>query len=328
VTSFFNPAGYKTKLHNYRVFRSSSKKQGLKLLAVELAFGEKPFELDEQDADILIQRRSDSVMWQKERLLNLGADCLPEDCDKVAWLDCDIIFNNSAWIQETSDLLELFVVVKPFTTGVRLLKDTVYNPEKDTIESKGWTNNEIFYAISRMSSPQEFGLGWAIRRSVLQKHGLYDKMIIGSGDTVIHDALRRGRSTFSPEQIPVSLLRDQNKWAKAFYADTHGSVSSAGGLAYHLWHGDFKQRYHIDRHILKDYDFDLRKDIKLDQGGCWAWSSKKKDLHRAVKDFFHVRNEDSDQMPDFKDRKIRRLEQKIRALKKELADAKQAHKPK
>ena len=99
ITVFFNPAGYKNKYENYRIFRDSLKRQGLKLLAVELSFGDR-FELKSTDADLLIQIKGDSrnIMWQKERMLNIGLDKLPKDCDKIAWLDCDVIFkNNNFW---------------------------------------------------------------------------------------------------------------------------------------------------------------------------------------------------------------------------------------
>ncbi|MDD5226815.1 MAG: hypothetical protein PHV97_06525 [Candidatus Omnitrophica bacterium] len=325
MTSFFNPSGYKTKLRNYRLFRKASQQQGLKLLAVELAFGRTPFELAKGDADILIRLRSNSVMWQKERLLNVGFENLPKDCDKVAWLDCDIVFSHPGWVQETADLLEHFVVVRPYSMGVRLLEGVTYVPAKDVVRLEGRDNHKIFSTMSRMPTRGDFGLACAIRRSVLKKHGLYDKMILGSADTVIHNAFFLGKSSFTRAQLPGGLLRDQNRWAKAVYADVRGSVSSAKGLAYHLWHGDHQQRYHIDRHVLNDYAFNFRKDIKIDRQGCWTWSSRKKELHDALKDFFRVRNEDGDQIPDFKDRKIQRLRAQISELKDELYSLK--HKP-
>jgi hypothetical protein len=106
IAVYFNSHGYKNKLKHYRRFRQANQKQGLRLLSVELAFNNHPFELNSGDADILIQRRSSSVMWQKERLLNIALKALPPDCDKLVWLDADIIFHNDNWIEESCRLLE------------------------------------------------------------------------------------------------------------------------------------------------------------------------------------------------------------------------------
>src|SRR5450759_1082712 len=68
ITSYFNPVGYRRRLSNFRIFRERLK---VPLVVVELTYGS-DFELQEQDADILIQLRGGAVLWQKERLLNLA----------------------------------------------------------------------------------------------------------------------------------------------------------------------------------------------------------------------------------------------------------------
>ena len=88
VTSYFNPAGYRRRKANYRVFRE---RLPLPLLTVEWSpTGQ--FELQPGDADILIQLTGGDVMWQKERLLNIGVERLPSQCKHVAWVDCDLVF--------------------------------------------------------------------------------------------------------------------------------------------------------------------------------------------------------------------------------------------
>jgi hypothetical protein len=51
ITCYFNPAGYRRRLENYRTFRQRLK---VPLVAVELSFGEE-FQLASGDADILVQ---------------------------------------------------------------------------------------------------------------------------------------------------------------------------------------------------------------------------------------------------------------------------------
>ena len=69
IASFFNPLGYQTRLTNYRIFR---RHLGVPLLTVEQGYDGR-FELDGQDATILVQVPARDVMWQKERLLNLAS---------------------------------------------------------------------------------------------------------------------------------------------------------------------------------------------------------------------------------------------------------------
>ena len=83
ITSYFNPMRSMRRLQNFRIFRN---RLTVPLVAVELSYGA-DFELQEPDADILIQLRGGALLWQKDRLLNLALEALPDDCRKVAWLD-------------------------------------------------------------------------------------------------------------------------------------------------------------------------------------------------------------------------------------------------
>ena len=74
ITCYFNPVGYRRWLENCRTFRQHLK---VPLVAVELSFGEE-FELAAGDAHILVQLRSSSVLWQKERLLDVALRSLPD----------------------------------------------------------------------------------------------------------------------------------------------------------------------------------------------------------------------------------------------------------
>src|SRR5262245_3945888 len=76
ITAYFNPVGYARRLANYRVFRAHLP---IPLLTVELAIG-RDAELTAADADVLVQLRTDAVLWHKERLLNIALVRLPQCC--------------------------------------------------------------------------------------------------------------------------------------------------------------------------------------------------------------------------------------------------------
>lgn len=128
ITTFYNPAGYTNKMTHLRRFAHGVRAQGLRLMVVELAFGDAPFEVPAGLSDRLVRRRAESVLWQKERLLNIGLRDLPTACDKVCWLDADLIFENDDWASETSRLLDSYVVVQPFESACWLPKGATAAP--------------------------------------------------------------------------------------------------------------------------------------------------------------------------------------------------------
>ena len=101
ITCYFNPAGYRRRIANYRAFRRCL---AVPLVTVEISF-DGHFELERDDADVLVQVCGDSILWQKERLLNIGVKSVPGTCDNIAWLDCDVIFASDEWMERTSRLV-------------------------------------------------------------------------------------------------------------------------------------------------------------------------------------------------------------------------------
>ena len=116
ITSFFNPAGFNSRLANYRVFRE---RLGIPLLTVEMTF-DGNFALNSDDCDILLQLRGEDVMWQKECLLNLAVNRLPAECDLVAWIDCDVVFEAPDWDVALTEALDQYALVHLFDHRVNL----------------------------------------------------------------------------------------------------------------------------------------------------------------------------------------------------------------
>jgi hypothetical protein len=129
VTSYFNPQRYNTKRRNYELFLDNIERSQLKWMVVECAFGNAPFELKRSPR--VLQVRARHIMWQKERLLNLAIQQLPDSCEKVAWVDCDILFENADWVVQTSALLDQVPVVQPFDRAVRLPMGRLRHNETD-----------------------------------------------------------------------------------------------------------------------------------------------------------------------------------------------------
>jgi len=305
ISTFFNPTKYKIKYKNYKIFRENIKRQGLKLIVVELVFGNDPFELKREDADILIQIRTDAdnVLWQKEAMLNIALSRLPSDCDKVIWIDSDIIFKNENWLKETCKLLEEYVVVQPFSKVVRLKKGKTSVSLRRKIP-EGTGDGHIYQGIAYGIANNNAGiiedkwLGltgfvWAARRVIFKDQSFYDRMILGGGDLLMANAFYGLNNFRKNADHPFNVVLLEDKWIHKMYQKVNGSVYYVNGEIMHLWHGNQKDKAYITRDsILRLNNFDPAEDVKADKKGVLVWATEKYDLREAVREYFWNRNED------------------------------------
>lgn len=300
VTCYFNPARYKTKRRNFDAFMAGMRTAGANVLVVELAFGDDPFEL-EPGAHV-VQLRGSDILWQKERLLNLAASRLPGTCRKVGWFDADVIFKEPDWLERTSDALERFMVVQPFSHAVRLNRD---NRDDGT---GVW--DESFAALyvrdRRLARTAPYrlhghtGYAWAARRELFDQCGLYDACLTGSSDHLMAHVFAAGmvNSPCMPATLGGSPRYVDHflRWAIKTRDFVGANLGVVPGRILHLWHGDIADRRYseLDRQLRKlDYDPDLH--LAADESGLWKWSAATpaqiKDWSNAL---FANRNEDGD----------------------------------
>ena len=301
ITSYFNPAGYLSRLPNYKAFRS---KLAVPLVAVELSFTGK-FELGLEDADILVQIAGGDVLWQKERLLNLALASLPADCDYVAWIDGDVVFLNPDWPAQAAAALDEFSMIHLYGESCNLAPGARPGPgaglcvplcesvarkiRSGTVEPSDLYNTK--FPLLRKSS---VGLAWAMRRDVLAGHRLYDACILGSGDRAIVCA---GLGKFDYGIAAVGMRGRQIEhylaWARPFSDAVRGNIGYIDGRICHLWHGDLMNRRYSLRHEgLAPFRFDPFTDIVIDPNGCWRWKGSKTEMHEYVRAYFESRKED------------------------------------
>ncbi len=301
ITCYFNPAGYRRRRENYRIFRE---RLGVPLVTVELGFD--GLELQPGDADSLIQLCEGDIMFQKERLLNLALGALPRDCASVAWLDCDVLFERPDWPLLALEGLQRHALVHLFQARLDLPRD--YDgagfPPADVpptamssiykIRELNALPEDMFVPNSVLRSGCGNGLAWAARRDLLDRHGLYDASILGSGDQAVVCASYglfdhyTGLRSFTEAQA-----RHYRAWARPFFDSVRGRVGWAAGRVFHLWHGERANRKYERRYQdIAGYRFDPYVDIALSPEGCWRWNSEKPELHEHVKRYFRSRNED------------------------------------
>jgi hypothetical protein len=298
ITTYFNPAGYSNKIVHLRSFAAKVRKQGLQLLIVEAAFGDQEFILEEELADRILRIRAPDILWLKERLINLGVQSLPPDCDRVAWIDGDIFFGNSDWVSATAEKLQRYAVVQPYSSAYWLNRsvapdDELLTPENSYLTRQGTAFSERWNE-GREAIGGHMGFAWAARRDVFNQCGLYDYCIVGGGDYVAASAMY-GLSAFGYLKLVCTPLQRLHVtgWMQRFHAIVRGSVSHVDGSIFHLWHGDRDNRQYVARFKpLIDSEFDPEVDIAPSASGCWQWASNKTSLHEEVYKYFLSRQEE------------------------------------
>lgn len=299
ITVFFNPAGFSSLLNNYFIFSENIKRQGLRLITVECAFNDGPFYIPE--GPDVHRLRSNSIMWQKERLINYGVSKLPDDCKYYAWIDCDVLFHSDDWADQACKKLESADVVQLFKKVFFMPKGMLkYDGSKvPFMQSVIWQwkihKNWLQRRRSKELGFSVPGFAWAAKKETFADlGGIYDRNIIGSGDTFLVDCYLNswdihGFSSKFNDHMKVALMNYYERLkSKNLTLDYVGVDIS------HLWHGSMKNRKYMDRHdIILQYDYDPLVDIDL-QNNVFEWSSDKNKMHEAIKQYFFNRQEDHD----------------------------------
>jgi len=298
VSTYFDSEGYSSKLRALRSYLRSVDESGIPLLLVEGAFGKRPFLLPESER--VLHVRCPSVMWQKERLLNVAIKNLPPSCRKVAWLDTDIFFENPRWAVETSELLDRVPVVQPFDVALWLPKGTT------RFRGRGITwpgfaavaqRHPGLFLSGDFDRHGHSGYAWAARRDVVEQHGLYDRSVVGSGDHLMAHAMMGDLSSpcVTNSVGSTNPFRESfHAWAKPFHRAVRSTVGFVGGAVLHRWHGDRKKRRYYKRMVgLLARRYDPSLDVRVSISGALEWTEHGAALGRWMKDYFTGRQEDA-----------------------------------
>jgi hypothetical protein len=294
---YFNSENFRSKYRNLLRFLRPIVASGSYFQIVECAFGQQPFVLSPSQSVLSVRARD--VMWQKERLLNIALASLPRQYTKVAWLDCDLLFENAQWMSQTSVLLDKCAVVQPFKHVVRLSEGhTVFHGKGDRWKSFGavYKKTPDLRLKGHFDRHGHTGFAWAARRELLEDYGLYDFCIAGSGDHMIAHGFCGDLDSPCIRRILCGNSAHHcafERWARAVSADVRGRIGYVPGTILHLWHGDLlNRRYVLRNEELAAFHFDPERDLRVGPNGCWEWNSVKPDLHRWALEYFGKRQED------------------------------------
>jgi hypothetical protein len=328
VTTVFNPIRYKTRWKWYQYFSKYVVESGAKLITVEAAFGDREFVLKrlapDGDGHRYVQVTTDSELWVKENMTDIGISHLPRDAKYVGWVDADVTFarQGEGWVHETLHQLQHYQVVQMFSDAVDL--GPLYIP-------LAWHKSFMWCYHHNVPLPTGFepgeggsgyyqpaptgsrtgpktpggpnmwhpGFAWAARRDTLDKlGGLIDFAILGAGDNhMARGLIGKIEDSIHPKIHPryrEKLLEWQAK------ADRHvdRNVGYVSGLLIHYWHGRKVQRGYWRRwSILTEQAYNPDTDILFDSQGLMKLVDGGTERQRVLRDrimrYFRSRNEDS-----------------------------------
>jgi hypothetical protein len=271
VTSYYNPCKYKIKKINYKKFKKNIELNKINLITFELAPSESDFEIEDS-----IKFIGNPLFWPKENLLSQCLKLYPQE-DKIAWVDCDIIFENNNWFKETEEKLEKYDVLQLFEE-VNFLKKTnlIEKKFKSTI-FEFYGNKNFKDGFPNQGHP---GFAWAAKRKYFN---FYRENFVFSSDVIYASSITKNYWIIDSWKIDKDLKTSIIYWCQQ--NNNNAKFGNIKGHINHLWHGSWQNRQYNSRMSLLNY----YKEIKLENN---FFECKNKKIIDIFHKFYKKRNED------------------------------------
>jgi len=271
VTTYYNPCRYKSRLNNYFNFRKNLEKNKIQLITIELASKNEDFEIPDS-----VRFFGNAWLWQKESLISKAINIYSNE--KIAWLDCDIIFENNEWFKEVEEKLEDFDVLQLFEEVNFLNKTNKHSNLKFKSTIFEYQNNPDF--VKGHPNQGHPGFAWAAKRSFTN---FYKKHFIFSGDVVFASSIIKNFWIINSWNISNILKKSIIEWCKSENCDANCGYLK--GKINHLYHGSWKNRQYNSRlKLLQFYD-----KIKIKNG---LFECEDEEINSKFKYFYKKRNDD------------------------------------
>lgn len=270
LTSLFNCPKGSMRHRHYQTFRDNL--GDVPVYTVELAFDDFPFLL--QPGEDVLQLRSTTWMWQRDRIMNRLLEEVPTKYDNIAFIDADILFHNPNWQRDAENMLT--------ECQVGQLWDICYHTDASIQPEKSISNRD--------KGVIHTGYAWVARRKFLDEFGMFDKCPVGGNDVMMTCAYCGWKSHPYFRHMNEAFMRYYRAWAEKVTAATRGDVGYLESNITHLWHGTKQKRDYIGRLSLIN-DFDPATDLKVGTNGCYEWATDKPEMHEGVKNYMKSRTD-------------------------------------
>jgi len=293
ILSISNPCLYATryKLFNEFVRRIEEEEENVNLYVVELIYNDQKFIVTNKNNKNHLQIKSETPLWHKENMINLGVKyLLPKDYKAFAWVDADIEFENNSWALDTLKILNgTKDIVQLFSHCVDM------DSNKETLNifnSFGYSFNKQKRYTRKGIDYWHPGYAWAITRKAYEKlGGLYEIGILGSGDNIMAfsfiNKVEYAKNSYYSDDYNESMLKYQSK-AKIL------RLGYTPGVIRHHYHGSKKNRNYTERwNILINHKFSPKEHLSYDDKGLLIPTKKfTNEFKEDIMKYFKERKED------------------------------------
>jgi hypothetical protein len=322
ITVVEDPLRWRSRYWNYWQFENMVAKSGAYLYTVEIAFGDRCFEVTQENNPRHLQLRSTHELLHKENAINLGVEKLfPKNWKKMAWIDADVNFTRPDWAQETLQLLEHYKVLQLFSHSVDL------GPNYEPLNlNQGFVLHELDPSLNPadqhpggygyyggMKKGKKFklwhpGLAWAWTRDAYDAvGGLMDWVMGGSADYYMARALFNLIATEKEKVKDLNLFKFTKGYRDPCFEWQHRAerfirrnVGVLPGTILHSWHGPKDKRQYISRaKMLQTLRFNPAHHLKRDSQGLYQLhddgSTNFIQIRDGLRHLSRLRDEDSNQ---------------------------------
>ena len=285
-----NPCLYTRRyiLLNEFVKRIENEEENVELYIVEMIYPGQKFAVTRKNNKHHLQLRTNIPIWHKENMINLGTTLLPPNWKAFAWIDADIEFESTTWALDALKVLNgTYDVIQLFSHAVDMDHDkTTLN----IFQSFGYSFAKHKKIGKKGLDYFHPGYAWAITRRAYEKiGGLYDKGILGSGDSImamsfINKVDKMNNISYHPD-YNNSMLEFQDKSKNLRLGYVHGVIR-------HYFHGSKKNRQYTERWELLKKNQYSPKDLTYDNGILIPTENFTKEFQDDILNYFKERKED------------------------------------
>lgn len=320
VGVYSNPFRWRARREHFNDFvRHMRHTPNVRLHIVELAYGDRPFEVSESSDPDAVQLRTDCEMFHKENLITIGVSRFPAGWKYGAYSDGDFHFTRHDWALEAIHLLQHHEFVQLFSNYSDLTSKTAtsdtghrqyrhnssfawnYLHQKAFLDLKQAAQRvDPYYGQAIPTGAFPFGFppgapggAWAWRKSAFDTvGGMLDTCIMGSGDWWMAFGLISQTTMLRGDATVRNYNDDIRNWQRRARALT-ANIGCVDQFATHFYHGATSNRaYGTRESILQEFRFDPRYDLTKDSQGVYRWTGNKPRLRDAMRQIFIGRRED------------------------------------
>ena len=271
--------------------RIQQEEKNVILYIVEMAYNNQKFIITQNNNKNHLQLRTETPIWHKENMINLGVKyLLPKNYKAFAWIDADIEFENSTWVMDTLKVLNgVKDIVQIFSHCVDMDNNET---TMSVFNSAGYQYTKLNPFCNKGINHWHPGYAWAITRKAYEKiGGLFEYGILGSGDNImLFSILNNGLNSIthdSSDDYKKSILDFQEKIKLIRFGYIPGVIR-------HYFHGSKKNRKYQERwKILVKHNYSPNVHITRDEKGILVPTSDfSEELKKDIYSYFYERNED------------------------------------